>query len=99
MAAARAKKERMMEMEEDKKKNVPPTETELEKMAEGERLRKKAALLANKDRDEVKEMDQMVLYAKVAAVRSQQIDEKKQIKKHMKVEEKTKDLMMELDRL
>lgn len=41
MAHARAKKQKMQEMEADKKKNIQPTEGEIEEMNHAEMLRKK----------------------------------------------------------
>ena len=53
----------------------------------------------NEQRDEVKHMNQLILYAKVATIRDRQLDEKKNIREQKKVEEKRKDLMLEVDRL
>jgi len=47
----------MIEMEEEKKKNMPPTDSELEDRQKAEILKQKAEILANNNRDEVKEMN------------------------------------------
>jgi len=44
-------------------------------------------------------MNQMMLYAKVVTIRDKQVQERKRLKDESKVEEKRKDLMMEIDRL
>jgi len=53
----------------------------------------------NEQKDEVKHMNQMMLYAKVATVRDKQLEEKKALRETFKIQEKRKDLMMEIDRL
>ncbi len=44
-------------------------------------------------------MNQMMLYAKVVTIRDKQVQEKRRLKDEYKVEEKRKDLMMEIERL
>lgn len=41
----------------------------------------------------------MVMYAKCVTIRDKQLDEKKKIVEEYKVQEKRKDLMMEIERL
>ena len=47
----------------------PLTESEKLKLAEAEAIRTKAALQLEEQRDEVKRMNQMLLYSKCAAIR------------------------------
>lgn len=49
--------------------------------------------------DDVKEMNKMVMYAKCVTVRDKQLKEKKELHESYKVQEKRKDLMMEIERL
>jgi len=53
----------------------------------------------DENRDEVKHMNQLMLYAKVATVRNKQLTDKVDVKEQRKLEEKRKDLMMEVERL
>jgi len=44
-------------------------------------------------------MNKMVMYAKCVTIRDKQLEQKKSLHESMKVQEKRKDLMMEVDRL
>jgi len=78
---------------------VPLSEADLEVKMNEDALRKRAMATINEQRDEVKAMNQMMLYAKVATIRDRQVDERKDIVDSRKIEEKRKDLVMEIDRL
>ena len=79
-ARAKERKEKMVELEAQRKLMVPPSEIEQQQAAE------KAAMLSAADRqmaeelDDVKKMNQMMLYAKVVTIRDAQLNEKKVIK-------------------
>ena len=81
LAKADARKAKMIELEAQRKLAVPPSEVEALKMAE------KAAMLSAADRqmaeelDDVKKMNQMMLYSKVVTIRDAQLNEKKVIQK------------------
>lgn len=49
--------------------------------------------------DEVKKMNTMVNYMKCVTIRDKQLEEKKEIVEEKKMEEKRKDLMLEIERL
>lgn len=98
-AAAKARKQKMMEIEAERRKNIPPSEIELEKKMKADSLKDRAKALLDEERDDVKHMNQMMLYAKVVTIRDKQLDEKKAIQSHFKNEEKRKDLLMEIERL
>jgi len=98
-SAAKAKKQKMMEIEAERRKNIPPTEGEMEATMKNESVQARAMLLLNEEMDDVKQMNQMMLYAKVVTIRDKQLAEKQQIGNHLKVEEKRKDLIMEIERL
>jgi len=98
-ALAMTKKQRMLEIEAERRQNVPPTEAEMEATMKNEALKAKARLLRNEDMDDVKQMNQMMLYAKVVTVRDRQLEEKSEIREQHKTAEKRKDLLMEVERL
>jgi len=98
-AAAKAKKARMMAIEAEKRKMVPPTDLELENQEKDDFLRERAATLQDEEIDEVKNMNQMMLYAKVVTIRDKQLLEKDAIRSQNKQEERRRDLMLELGRL
>lgn len=49
--------------------------------------------------DDVKQMNQMVLYSKVVTIRDKQLDENKRLEAEWIEEQKKLDLMMEIERL
>ena len=51
------------------------------------------------DLDDVKQMNQMVLYSKVVTIRDKQLDENKRLESEWIEEQKKLDLMMEIERL
>jgi len=100
MATAKAKKQRMMEMEADRKKNSPHTEGEPEeKERGGDNFLGRAQAIMDERRDAVKQMNQLIMQAKVVTIRDKQLEEKKDIREHRNLEEKRRDLMMEVERL
>ena len=89
----------MLRITEAKKKNIPLTEQEKQKRKAKKKILQKANDLRNEDRDDVKDMNKMIMYAKVVTIRDKQLAQKKQIHQHYVEEEKQKDLMIEIDRL
>ena len=89
----------MLSITESKKKNVPLTEEQKLKRKRKQQIIQKARDLRNEDRDDVKEMNKMIMYAKVVTIRDKQLSQKKMIHGRFVEEEKQKDLMMEIDRL
>jgi hypothetical protein len=98
-AAAKAKKQKMLAIEETRKTMVPLTDMEEETKHKNNALATRAEEIHNENLDEVKNMNQMLLYAKCVTIRDKQLDEKKNIVGAKKTEEKRKDLMMEIERL
>lgn len=78
---------------------VPPTETELLRQQEDGRTLSTAAEKLAEQQDEVKAMNQMVLYSKCVTIRDAQLQERK----HMLLEEEAQsrrlDTMMEVERV
>jgi len=99
MQKAQERKQKMLELEAERKLAVPPSEVEQQKM------REKAALLSSAERqmaeelDDVKKMNQMMLYSKVVTIRDSQLNEKKVIQKEKLEEERRLDTVMEVERL
>ena len=59
----------MLRLEEEKKKKMPLNELEKEKLDKRNAINQKAVAYNQEHLDEVKEMNKMVNYAKVATVR------------------------------
>ena len=53
----------------------------------------------DEEHDDVKHMNQMVLYSKVVTIRDKQLDENKRLEEDWVNEQKRLDLMMEIERL
>eukprot|EP00192_Tetraselmis_astigmatica_P006293 CAMPEP_0117697422 /NCGR_PEP_ID=MMETSP0804-20121206/29224_1 /TAXON_ID=1074897 /ORGANISM="Tetraselmis astigmatica, Strain CCMP880" /LENGTH=512 /DNA_ID=CAMNT_0005511679 /DNA_START=123 /DNA_END=1661 /DNA_ORIENTATION=+ len=98
-AVAMARKERMLRMEEERKKKMPPTETERLKRESDSKLLTRADMARLEELDDVKHMNQMQLYAKCVTIRDAQIEEKKHMMLEEEEEERRLDLMMEIERL
>ena len=89
----------MLRLEEEKKKKLPIDEFEKEKQDKRKMVNDRALEYNNEHIDEVKKMNKMVAYAKVATIRERQLEEKKNEWEHFKEKEKKKDLIMEVERL
>ncbi len=99
LALAKAKKEQMLRLEQEKKRKMPPGEYEKERIQHKAYVNQRAFEINKEQLDDVKEMNQMVAYAKVATVRERQLEEKKRNWEEFKVQEKKKDKIMEIERL
>ena len=77
MAAAKAKKEKMMKLEQEKKKEVPLTDIQLDEKQKKEGIIKRAHEILNEQEDDVKDMNKMVMYTKCVTVRDKQLIERK----------------------
>jgi hypothetical protein len=64
-----------------------------------ETLLTKAQTLMDEEQDDVKKMNQMVLYSKVVTIRDQQLIESKKLEEEWVREQKKLDIMMEIERL
>ena len=62
-------------------------------------LLSKAQKQLDEDLDDVKHMNQMVLYSKVVTIRDKQLEENKRLEQEYIEEQKKLDLMMEIERL
>ena len=98
-AAAIARKDRMMQLENERQKAAPLTESEKEQKERDKFFKDRARQILDQEYDQVKELNQMVLYSKVVTVRDEQLKEKRMIENDKKKVEDQLDLMMEIERL
>lgn len=97
---AKNRKTRMLELEKKRKNKKPQlNDLEIEEQEARNSLLTSAQKRIDEEHDDVKHMDQMVLYAKCMAIRDRQIDEKRQVHQEQEEEQRRLDLMMEVDRL
>ncbi|KAG2428584.1 hypothetical protein HYH02_014286 [Chlamydomonas schloesseri] len=98
-AVSKARKEKMLKLEEEAKKQAPPTETDLIQRKLNDATRSRATHMLLEQKDPVKHMNQMMLYSKCVTIRDAQIEEKKQMLAEEEEEQRRLDLMMEIERV
>ena len=98
-AQGRARRERMEAIEANRLETKEVSETETLRRAEALATRNKAEVLMDEAMDEVKNMNQMMLYSKCVTIRDAQLEEKKHIKAEAQEEERRMDLAMEIERI
>jgi hypothetical protein len=89
----------LQQYDQERKRNEKVDEMDELAKEEAEYLLKKANKMREEQEDEVKYLNELILNAKVHAIRDAQLVEKQHIKKELKEEEKRLDQMMELDRV
>jgi len=99
MEKSQARKEKMLSMEEERKKNALLTDTDHEGRAQKNSVLEKAKQMLDEDMDDVKHMNQMMLYSKIVTIRDAQIQEKRSVQAEKEEEERQLDMMMEIERL
>merc|ERR1711934_313812 len=99
MAAARARKEKIISMEAERKKNEAKSELEVEQMEKDKHTMGRADFLVDEQRDDVKRMNQFVRYSKCATIRDAQLEEKKALQRQDEEEEMRLDEVMEHERV
>lgn len=99
LAKSKAKKEKMIKMDQTRAQKVQPTEQQKYQTSQNETLLSKAQKAIDNDLDDVKQMNQMVLYSKVVTIRDKQLEENKRLESEWIEEQKKLDLMMEIERL
>jgi hypothetical protein len=75
MAEAKARKQRMLEMDKERSNKLPPTEYQQLTKDKNETLLTKAQMMLDEEHDDVKHMNQMMLYSKVVTIRDRQKEE------------------------
>lgn len=96
---AMERKKMMLLKEEEGKAAKRLTETELLKQTTDAETRDRAQWMLNENLDQVKKMNQMMLYAKCVTIRDNQIEEKQCLRGDEADETRRLDLMMEIERL
>ena len=86
-------------MDAQRATKVKPNEFQQAEKNKAETLLSKAQKKLDNDLDDVKAMNQMVLYSKVVTIRDKQLEENKRLEHEWIEEQKKLDLMMEIERL
>eukprot|EP00960_Hanusia_phi_P041949 755234-Hanusia_phi.AAC.3 len=98
-AKARERKEKMLAMEATRRATMPKGDLEVEDEMKNTLLLESAQNATDEERDVVKHMNQMMLYAKCVTIRDAQLLEKRKIQKEHAEQEKQFDQLMEEERL
>ena len=98
-AKARERKEKMIAMEAKRKANLAKSDLEMEDESKMSNLLENAERARDEQLDDVKHMNQMMLYAKCVTIRDAQLLEKQMIQKEKADHEKAIDMAMEQERL
>jgi len=99
MAAAKARKERMVKNDRLRASRLPKNEFEIEATEKTETRLTMAQDQLDEELDDVKHINQMMLYSKVVTIRDKQLEENKRLESDWIQEQKKLDLMMEIERL
>merc|ERR1719324_841648 len=99
MKKSKDRKEKMMQMEEERKKNALLSDFEKDERAQKNGVLEKAKRMLDEEMDDVKHMNQMMLYSKIVTIRDAQIQEKRYVQQEKEEEERELDMMMEIERL
>merc|ERR1719398_561941 len=99
MKKSKERKEKMLQMEEERRKNARLADVDSEGRAQKNSVLEKAKQMIDEDMDDVKHMNQMMLYSKIVTIRDAQIQEKRAVQAEREEEERQLDMMMEIERL
>lgn len=99
MEQSNARKTRMQAMDRERASKVPPTDIEQAQRNKDVGILSKAQSQLDEELDDVKHMNQMVLYSKVVTIRDKQLQENKSLEHEWVEEQRKLDLMMEIERL
>ena len=99
MSNANARKSRMADADKTRASKMPPTQQEVHNNERASNLLSKAQMQLDEEQDDVKHMNQMVLYSKVVTIRDKQLEENVRLEQEWVEEQKKLDLMMEIERL
>ena len=89
----------MVELDKTRGSKVPLTEQQKFDKQKQDTLLTKAMEKLDEEQDDVKHMNQMMLYSKVVTIRDRQIEEQKHLEKEWIDEQARLDIMMEIERL
>jgi hypothetical protein len=90
---------KMEEYDQKRSSNAKLSELEQEARAKADYLLAKANMQLEEQEDDIKHLNELMLYAKCVAIRDIQVDEKTMIKQEKRKEEARLDHMMEADRV
>merc|ERR1712066_130939 len=99
MKRSQIRKEKMLQMEEERKKNAMLVDKESGGLAQKNSVLERAKRMIDEEMDDVKHMNQMMLYSKIVTIRDAQVHEKRNIQAEKEEEERSLDAMMEIERL
>ena len=99
MAKARALKEKLIQIDKQRLNKYEMSETDRERIKLNNDLLAQAQRILDNNEDCVKDMNHIVLYAKIAQIRDRQLEEHKAMEQMYKAKERKLDTMMELERL
>ena len=99
MQNANARKSRMADNDKNRASKMPPVQQELNINERASNLLSKAQMQLDEEQDDVKHMNQMVMYSKIVTIRDKQLEENKMLEQEWVDEQKKLDLMMEIERL
>ncbi|EER01829.1 splicing factor, putative [Perkinsus marinus ATCC 50983] len=99
MRKSKERKDKMVKMEEERKRNALRSTNEVNDKAERNSVLQRARDKLDEDMDDVKHMNRMMLYSKVATIRDAQVQEKRYIHAEREEEEQQLDVMSEIERL
>eukprot|EP00435_Cladocopium_sp_Y103_P058947 s337_g20.t3 len=94
-----ARKEKIRQMEEERKRNAIQSENAKDARGPKGGVLERAKQMLDEDMDDVKHMNQMMLYSKIVTIRDAQIQEKRMVQGEREEEERHLDAMMEIERL
>ncbi|KAJ3317741.1 hypothetical protein HDU76_001072, partial [Blyttiomyces sp. JEL0837] len=97
--AARQRKEKMENYDHQRTQNSKLSDLEKEAKDKSNYLLAKAQMQLEEQEDDIKHMNELMLYAKCVAIRDLQVEEKKVIHKERKDEDARLDAMMETERV
>ncbi|KAI8999233.1 tumor suppressor, Mitostatin-domain-containing protein [Gaertneriomyces semiglobifer] len=98
LEAARERKLRMQQMDTSRANNAKLNDIEAEAKAQSRHLLAKAQAQLEEQEDEIKRMNELMLYAKCVAIRDRQVAEREIIRKERHEEEARLDAIMETER-
>merc|ERR1719240_2122905 len=96
---SKERKDKMIRLEEERKKREMLTEFDKDERSAKNGVLEKAKQALDEEMDDVKNMNQMMLYSKIVTIRDAQIQEKRYIQQEKEEEERQLDMMMEIERL
>ena len=92
-------KERILQLDKVRTDRNNLTDIEKENIQLNKTMKEKAQRIIDENTDEAKEMNKLIMYAKVASIRDKQLQEQKMIAEEYRRHNEKIDLMMEIERL